>query len=109
MQDRTDLVIERPQKQMATMPNMMTKSKSKQASVLARTAEPLSMAFQCDKLQAMFLNAAQVHKRPAPEAGQSLLQERQSDCDSDSRHASAAGKPLHPRAAFAYAIGLDCG
>lgn len=73
MQDRSDLVIERPQKQMATMPKMMTNSKSKPASLLARTAEPLFMAFQCDKLQAIFLNAAQIHKRPAPEAGQLLL------------------------------------
>ena len=96
MQDRTDLVIERPLKQMATMPKMMANSKSKPASVLARTAEPLSMAFQCNKLQTIFLNAAQVHKRPAPEAGQSLLHlQCQLDCDSTSRHAGFLGKTPH--------------
>lgn len=58
MQDRADLILERPQKAVAVYP-----SKSKASSLLVRTAQPLSNAFQCSKLQALFQAAAQVHQR----------------------------------------------
>lgn len=71
MQDRTDLTVERPQKQITTSNKISVMSKA--ASALARTAEPICMAFQCEKLQAVFHNAAKVYKRPCLNAGQSAV------------------------------------
>lgn len=71
MQDRKDLTVERPQKQIATSNKVAAASKS--ASVLALTAEPICMAFQCEKLQAIFQNAAKVYERPGLNAGQSAV------------------------------------
>ncbi len=67
MQDRADLVIERPQKAAA-----LGISKSKASSILANTAQPLSNAFPCTQLQTLFRKAALVHQRHELDTGACL-------------------------------------